>query len=65
MTRRKLPPIDIRDMYTELTAYDREYIVDTYGGCGQAIKLLVKGGKYEQAVKEIEDLRSKLQLLIK
>lgn len=60
MTKHKLPITDVRDMYTSIDAYDREYIIETYGGCGMAINLLVKGGKYEQAVNEVEQLRDTL-----
>jgi hypothetical protein len=56
MARKKLPVTDVRDMYTEINAYDREYIINKYGGCGLAIKLLIQGGEYEQALKKIEEL---------
>lgn len=51
MAKRKLPPCDISTIYTALTSDDREYIRDKYNSLGEGLKMLVKDGPFEQAVK--------------
>lgn len=51
MAHRKLLPCDITTIYTALTSDDREYIRDKYNSLGKGLKMLVKDGVFEQAVK--------------
>lgn len=44
-----------------ITPTDREYITAKYNSLGQAMKILAKGGKHEQAVDRVLELEDKLK----
>lgn len=60
---RKLPDVDVKSIYSDLDGDERDYIIAYHGSLSKALRKMVKGGKYEKSVEDVEKLRSTLRSL--